>query len=229
MNGIKHIFFDLDHTLWDFEANSDAAYRRVLEESGLDVDFDTFARVYHPINQSCWEDYAAGKVSKEQVKYNRLRKTLEALNIPVDETTARQMAERYLELLAQGTRMFPGAFEILTYLRPKYRLHLLTNGFAEVQLPKIEASGLKKYFESITLSEETGRLKPHPAVFRHALQKAGAFPHQSVMIGDSLQSDVVGALNLGLRAVLFDPRGRYDIPETIAPTVRHLTELKNLF
>ncbi len=229
MNKPEHIFFDLDHTLWDFEANSDAAYWQVLEEFGIAVDFETFARTYHPINQACWEDYAAGKVSKEQVKYNRLRKTLAALNIPVDEATGRKMAERYLELLALGTKMFPGTFEILTYLRPKYKLHLLTNGFAEVQLPKIEGSGLNEYFDSVTLSEETGLLKPHPAVFKHALQKAGALAHQSVMIGDNLKGDVIGARNVGMEAVLFDPDGRYDIPETVAPTVRHLSELKNLF
>ena len=229
MNGTEHIFFDLDHTLWDFEANSDDAYRQVLKETGINVDFEVFSTTYHPINQACWEDYAAGKVTKEQVKYNRLRKTLEALHIRVDDATARQMAGRYLELLARGTKMFPGTFEILDYLRPKYQLHLLTNGFAEVQWPKIKASGLTEYFDTITLSEETGLLKPHPEVFRHALQKAGAFAHQSVMIGDNFKGDIVGARNVGMKAVLFDPDGRYDIPETLAPTVRHLTELKNLF
>lgn len=225
MREIRHIFFDLDHTLWDFETNSDAAYRRVLEKYGIPLDFDTFGRIYHPINRQCWDDYAAGKVTKEQVKYNRLRRTLDAAGISTDDETVRRMADEYLEYLSQGTAVFDGAFEVLERLKEKYRLHLLTNGFAEVQLPKIRHTGLEDYFATITLSEETGQLKPHPKVFRHALRKAGARAHRSLMIGDNFRSDITGALNVGMRAILFDPDGRYDVPPVVAPTVTRLTEI----
>ncbi len=228
MKEIKHVFFDLDHTLWDFETNSDQAYRRVFDEEGLAVDFDRFMQVYHPINQQCWEDYAAGKVTKDDVKYNRLRRALEQMDIRLPAEVYRRMAERYGQYLSQGTALCEGAKEILDYLKDKYTLHLLSNGFAEVQYPKIERSGLQDYFRTITLSEETGRLKPHPSVFRHALQKAGALAHESVMIGDSFGSDITGALNMGMQAVFYDPHHSRQVPETIAPTVRRLEELKKI-
>ncbi len=225
---IKHIFLDLDHTLWDFETNSDAAYRRVFAEEGLEVDFDRFLSVYHPVNRRCWEDYAAGRVSKEQVKYNRLRQSLEQMGIRLPEAQYRRMADRYLTYLSEGTALCADARDILEYLKEKYTLHLLSNGFAEVQYPKIERADLGRYFATITLSEEVGRLKPHPEVFAHALQKAGALAHESLMIGDSFGSDITGALNVGMKAVFYDPQATRQVPETVAPTVRRLNELKNI-
>jgi len=224
----EHIFFDLDHTLWDFHTNSAAAFKRLLAEAHLPVDYESFMAIYRPVNLKVWEDYAAGKYTKEQVKIIRLKYTLDRLGIPLPPDEILRMADRYLELLAEGTVLFPGALEILDYLAGKYSLHLLTNGFAEVQYKKIERSGLKPYFRTVTLSEETGLLKPHPGVFRHALKKAGAFPHESLMIGDNVQADVLGAINVGMKAILFDPDDAADFPDVIAPAVRHLTELKNL-
>ncbi|NPA43828.1 MAG: noncanonical pyrimidine nucleotidase, YjjG family [Chlorobi bacterium] len=225
---LKHIFFDLDHTLWDFETNSNAAYRRLLEEARLPVDFERFLETYHPVNRKVWDAYAAGRLTKDQVKILRLKHTLDKLGVelPPDEIAA--LADRYLELLAEGEALFPGAEETLAYLKTKYRLHLLTNGFAEVQHRKLARTGLGRFFDSVTLSEETGALKPHPRVFRHALEKAGAFPHESLMVGDSVQADMLGALNVGLRAVLFDPAGKEDFPPAVAPTIRRLEELKTL-
>jgi putative hydrolase of the HAD superfamily len=226
---IEHIFFDLDHTVWDFETNSDKAYRRLLEEFETGISFEDFAKVYHPVNYRIWEDYARGKYTKEQVKILRLQLTLEQMGYDYPQEKIGRMAERYLDLLAEGTVLFPGAVETLEYLAGKYPLHLITNGFSEVQYRKIEKSGLKDFFRTVTLSEETGKLKPHPSVFKRAMEKAGAVPHLSMMVGDSFQSDITGALNVGMQAVLFDPENRYDIPEAVVRKIRCLTELKKMF
>ncbi len=227
-NNIKHIFFDLDHTIWDFETNSDAAYKQLLQEENIALDFETFSKTYHPINEKVWKDYAAGKFTKEQVKILRLKLTLDQLGLEFGPDEILRMANRYLDLLAEGTALFPGALETLEYLSRKYALHLITNGFSEVQYRKIKKSGLKPYFKTITLSEETGELKPHPSVFRHALNKAQTTAHRSLMIGDSLQADVLGAINVGMKAVFFDPKKEKNLPETVAPTIHCLTDLKKM-
>ncbi len=225
---VKHIFFDLDHTLWDFHTNSAMAFKKLLAEENLPVSYERFMEIYRPVNLKVWKDYTAGKYTKEQVKIIRLKYTLDQLEIILPPDEILRMAERYLSLLAEGTVLFPGAIETLEYLMEKYSLHLLTNGFAEVQYRKIEISGLKPYFRSITLSEETGQLKPHPHVFQYALHKAGAFPHESLMIGDNVQADILGALNVGMKAIIFDPDNVTNFPEVIASKIRHLTQLKNL-
>ncbi len=226
MDNIKHIFFDLDHTLWDFEKNSDDAYRRLLREEQIPVNFDTFIRTYNPVNRQYWEAYARGEKTKDEVKYFRLRDTFRALNVPVPEEKTRYLAEKYLTLLAQGTQLFPGAVEILACLQKNYPLHLITNGFTEVQQTKIRRSGLEQFFKTVTITEETGYLKPHPEIFRYALRKAGARADQSLMIGDNWQSDIVGAKNVGMHTIFFDPDDTFDPPEVVTVKIRHLTELK---
>jgi len=224
----KHLFFDLDHTLWDFHANSARAFRRLLDEAHVPVDYDTFMQIYRPVNLQVWDDYAAGKYTKEQVKVIRLKYTFDRLGLDWSIADIDALVDRYLELLAEGTLLMPGALDLLEYLRPKYRLHLITNGFAEVQYRKLERSGLTPYFKTITLSEETGALKPHPSVFRHALRKAEAFPHESVMIGDSVKADILGAINVGMEAILYNPEDTEELPAVIAPSVKHLQDIKSI-
>ncbi len=223
------IFFDLDHTLWDFEANSDRAYRQLFKEKSVSFSPEEFFRIYHPVNEKLWEQYSRKEISKEEVKYRRLKETLTQLNIHLSDAEIMQWAERYLELLPGGTALFPGTKEILSFLKGKYRLHLLTNGFLEVQHKKIKNAGLDIYFETVTVSEETGELKPHPAVFAHALKKAGTVAHLSVMVGDNLRADILGAKNIGMDAILFDPHQKSGLPETVAPTIHRLDELLNIF
>ncbi len=224
----EHIFLDLDHTIWDFETNSDRAYKKLLAEENIHVPFEKFIEIYHPVNQKVWEAYAAGVYTKEQVKIIRLKTVFDRLGYAFPPGEILRMAERYLDFLAEGTALFPGALETLSYLAEKYPLHLITNGFVEVQYRKIENSGLKKFFDTVTVSEETGALKPHPGVFKHALKKAGTVAHKSLMVGDSVRSDVLGARNVGMQAVLFDPKNREQLPETVAPTIRCLTELQTM-
>ncbi len=226
---IKHLFFDLDHTLWDFDKNSAEAYNILLSEINFPGDFETFHRIYEPINSKYWNDYAAGKVNKEQVRNNRLKETLKYFDIHIQETEAKRLAGKYLELLAQGRKLFDGTLEMLACLKKHYRLHLITNGFAEVQETKILNSGLKDFFETFTITERLGVLKPHPRVFLHALRQAGAFAHESVMIGDSWKSDIIGALNVGMHAVFFDPLDRMQVPLPTVKKIKSLRELKTMF
>jgi len=203
---ITDIFFDLDHTLWDFDTNSNKAYEKLLAKYNIPLDIATFTAVYEPINTQYWEDYSKGLKTKEEVKYNRLRDTFAHFdNLSITDDLIKKIAEEYLDYLKDETALMEGTIEILDYLKDKYRLHILTNGFKEIQYDKMKNSGIAHYFDYTITSEEAGQLKPHPDVFRHALQKAGTFAHTSFMIGDNFKSDVLGARNVGMHAIHFDP------------------------
>ena len=225
---ITDIFFDLDHTLWDFETNSKLAFEKLLKKHQIPVSIAEFIRVYEPINHQYWEDYSHGRKTKDEVKYNRLTDTFAALNLPVSPELIKTLAHEYLDFLKEENTLMDGTLEILDYLKDKYRLHILTNGFKEVQADKMKNSGISHYFDYTITSEEAGQLKPHPAVFRHALQKAGTFAHTSYMIGDNFKSDVLGARNVGMHAIHFDPFEQNKVDFKIIPKVKHLLELKEI-
>jgi putative hydrolase of the HAD superfamily len=227
-NDITDIFFDLDHTLWDFETNSNKAFEKLLDKHQIPASIDQFLEVYEPINRQYWVDYAKGLKSKDEVKYNRLIDTFKALNVDVTNELIEFLANEYLDFLKKENTLMPGTIEILDYLKDKYHLHILTNGFLEVQADKMTNSGIVHYFEHVITSESVGKLKPHPEVFRHALKQAGTFPHKSFMIGDNLQSDVLGARNIGMNAIHFDPEEQSDIDFKIIPKVKNLIELKEI-
>ena len=225
---ITDIFFDLDHTLWDFEANSKLAFEKLLKKHDMPVQIDAFLEVYEPINRQYWEQYAKQQKNKTEVKYGRLIDTFKALNIDVSRQLIDVLADEYLDFLKRESILMDGTLELLDYLKDKYRLHILTNGFAEVQTDKMKHSGLEPYFDLMITSEETGKLKPHPDVFNYALKKAGTFAHKSYMIGDNFQSDVLGARNVGMHAIHFDPEGVNDVDFKIIPKVKHLLEIKEI-
>ncbi len=225
---ITDIFIDLDHTLWDFETNSKKAFEKLLNKHQIPVDINDFAEVYEPINQQYWEAYSKGIKTKEEVKYDRLIDTFKSLNISISKEMIHLIAHEYLELLKTEKKLLDGAKELLEYLKEKYRLHILTNGFKEIQKEKMQHSGIAHYFENIITSEETGKQKPHPDVFKYALQKAETFAHQSYMIGDNFKSDVLGARNVGMYAIHYDPMGLNNVDYKIIPKVRHLSEIKNI-
>jgi len=227
-NKITDIFFDLDHTLWDFETNSKLAFEKLLKKHQIPVEIDAYITVYEPINHQYWQDYARGLKTKNEVKYKRLTDTFKALGIDVKDALIKILADEYLDFLKKENTLMEGAVEILDYLRNKYRLHILTNGFTEVQTEKMQNSGIAHYFEHLITSEETGKLKPHPEVFKHALQIAGSFAHKSYMIGDNFQSDVLGARNVGMHAIHYDPLGQSEVDDKIIPKVKHLIEIKEI-
>ena len=201
---IKHIFFDLDHTLWDFEKNSNLTFKQLFVTHNIQLELEDFLAVYSPINFDYWKRYREERVSKEDLRYGRLKDTFDALDYVVSDELIHQLSFDYIDVLPFNNHLFDGVFELLDYLKPKYRLHIITNGFEEVQNLKLEKSGIMKYFSEIITSESVGVKKPNPKVFNYALAKAGAELENSIMVGDNLEADIIGALNCGITSIHFN-------------------------
>jgi len=195
MKHIQHIFFDLDHTLWDFEKNSALTFKKILNEYSVDVSFDSFIEAYKPINMYYWKLYREERVSKEKLRYGRLNETFNKLNYSASDDLIDTLSEKYIEYLPSFNYLFEGTIELLEYLQDKYELHIITNGFEEVQTIKMKKSRILSYFNKIITSESVGVKKPNPKVFKYALEKANAKSSNSIMIGDNLEADIQGALN----------------------------------
>ena len=222
---IQHVFFDLDHTLWDFDKNSEMAFATIFKQNHPEIAIADFIAKYAPINQACWKLYQYDKITHEELRYKRLKDSFDALNYPISDAAIYQMAEDYIAFLPDNNHLFDGAIEILDYLNEKYQLHIITNGFANVQYKKIANSKMDSYFKTITNSEMAGVKKPNPIIFQHALDLAQAEKENSIMIGDCLEADVRGALDFGIDAVFFNPN-KESSPEGII-AINHLLELKN--
>lgn len=228
---MKHLFFDLDRTLWDFDKNSEAALFALYDELNLADhlrSFQSFHTKYKKVNGELWDQYSKGKISKEILRVKRFQDTLHHFEVKNKEL-AESLADGYVSLSPHQTNLFPEAIETLEKLKnDDYQLHIITNGFSEVQHIKLDKSGLKPYFDIVLCSEEIGKSKPSRLVFDHALALAKTKSENSIMIGDSYEADIVGAENAGIRAILFDPNrihreGRHkwhihelrSIPETL--------------
>lgn len=207
----RHLFFDLDRTLWDFDAAAEVAFEKIYEQYHLkDLGIPSaheFHEVYHPLNEKLWELYRADQITKEELNRTRFMKPLEHYGIH-DEALADHLSEDYVYWSPRIVRLVPGTMELLDYLKPKYHLHLITNGFEEVQHTKLSGSGLEPYFETLTVSEEVGVKKPNPEIFHYALKKAGATPEESLMIGDEMAVDIDGARAAGMDQLLFNASGQ---------------------
>jgi putative hydrolase of the HAD superfamily len=222
---IKHVFFDLDHTLWDFDKNSELAFDTIFKQNYPELVTSQFIEKYAPINQACWKLYQYDKITHEELRYKRLKDSFDALNYPVSDAEINQLAEDYITFLPENNHLFDGAIEILEYLNEKYQLHIITNGFANVQYKKIANAKIDAYFETITNSEMAGVKKPNPVIFKYALDLAKAKKENCVMIGDCLEADVRGALDFGIEAIFFNPKEE-KTPEGIHQ-INHLLELNN--
>lgn len=228
----RHLFFDLDHTLWDFEANARQTLHEIyhsleLETIGI-ADFDNFHNSYILHNEKLWERYRNGFIKVDELRWKRMWHTLLDFKIG-DEKLARQMGELFLDKLPTRRLLFPHTVEILNYLTNKgYRLHLITNGFEKTQHIKLKNSGIDGYFAEVITSEGSNSLKPHKEIFEYAFEKARALPEQSIMIGDSIEVDIQGAINAGIDQVFVNHLGA---TPAIRPTymVRSLKELENIF
>ncbi|WP_264525357.1 MULTISPECIES: YjjG family noncanonical pyrimidine nucleotidase [unclassified Flavobacterium] len=221
---ITDVFFDLDHTLWDFDKNSEMAFDRIFKSKYPEIQTQDFIEKYAPINQQCWKLYQNDKITHLELRYNRLKFSFDALNYVISDESINEIANDYIEFLTDNNHLFEGAIEVLEYLKPKYRLHIITNGFANVQDKKINNAALSGYFETITNSELAGVKKPNSIIFDYAINIAKASKESSVMIGDCLDADVNGALNAGLDAIFFNEK-RIEAPQNIKQ-VNHLLELK---
>lgn len=201
MKNIQHVFFDLDHTLWDFEKNSDLTFQKVFTTNNITTDLTSFLEVYKPINFEYWKLYREEQVSKSELRYGRLKKSFDAINYAVSDELIDVIADQYLEFLSEFNYLFDGTFEILDYLKDKYKLHIITNGFEEVQNKKMISSNIYHYFDKVITSESVGVKKPNSKVFTYALDLAKADKENSIMIGDSLEADIMGALKVGMKAI----------------------------
>ena len=222
---VKDIFFDLDHTLWDFDKNSMLAFKRVFKKFKIIIEFDAFLKIYEPINVEYWKKYREDKVSKENLRRGRLIDSFIFFDLIYTTEKIDEIADAYIQELPFDNHLFEGAVEILDYLILKYKLHIITNGFEEVQHKKLKNSGIDCYFSTVTTSEEVGLKKPNPKVFLTALNKANSLPAQSVMIGDSLEADILGANNIGMQTIFYNYRN-----ESISKKIKSidsLLEIKN--
>ena len=197
----KHLFFDLDRTLWDFEANSEEVLEDMFNRFDITtlacIDSQEFIDNYREINHGLWAKYRVGEITKEFLSTERFYATMRLFDVD-DFELAKKMGEFYVKESPYKKQLFPGTIDLLEKLSSKYKLHIITNGFSEVQYIKLEQSKLNKYFTEIIISEETDWKKPSPEIFHYAMQKAGAIVEESIMIGDDLKADIKGASEVGM-------------------------------
>lgn len=204
INSITDIFFDLDHTLWDFQKNSSLTFDFLLKKYRIDVGLKEFLKIYIPINFSYWKLYRDEKITKEYLRYNRLKSAFDKLGMQVEDEIINKMSEDYVLSLPNNNFLIKDAIFILDYLKDSYKLHIITNGFTEVQNKKIINSKINKYFHSIIDSETVGVKKPNIKIFDYALKISDSKPINCLMIGDNLEADILGAINAGFHAIHFN-------------------------
>jgi putative hydrolase of the HAD superfamily len=229
MKNYTHIFIDLDRTLWDFEANALDTFKELFAKYNIDLickDFDTFHETYRRINRQLWQLYRDGSIKKHILKYKRFYLTLKEFG-KEDLELAKQMGEDYVNLSGNKTKLFPYTHEALSYLKKKYVLHVITNGFEEVQYKKIRNCNLEQYFANIITSEKAGVQKPHQQIFKYALDLANAKKQESLMVGDDVEGDIRGAKEFGIDQVYFNPEHKsYEIEATYEiHSLKQLTEI----
>jgi len=227
----KDLFFDLDHTLWDFETNSKETIQELynthrLADFGI-VDFDGFYSTYSAHNHRLWDRYTKGFIKQEELRWKRVYLSLLDFKV-ANEPLAKQMSQAYLEILPNKKHLFPYTIEILEYLKQKdYKMHLITNGFESVQFKKIKNSGLQDYFIEVITSEASNSLKPQKEIFEYALKNANASVEKSIMIGDNESADIQGGINMGMDTIFVN---HIQVVPTVPATytITHLKELENI-
>jgi putative hydrolase of the HAD superfamily len=226
----RHIFFDLDHTIWDFDKNAEETLQELYVIHGLDKiglsSADAFIETYTRNNHSLWAQYHVGKITKDYLREARFKTTFLDLGVR-PELIPVGFEDEYVKLCPTKTNLFPDAHEVLTYLKGKYIMHLISNGFKESTEIKIAGSNISHYFDQVIISEAVGVNKPDKAIFEHALNLAGAVIDESIMIGDSIEADIRGALNFGMDAIYFNPM-HLTKPDDVPVQINNLKELMGL-
>ena len=225
MKKFKDVFFDLDHTLWDFDKNSKYTFKKILNDNKINIDLDDFLSTYIPINSNYWRLYRENNISKDKLRYGRLIDTFKALDRDVSTEIISKLSNDYIKHLSSFNFLIDGTISILKYLNGRYKLHIITNGFQEVQNLKLINSGIDNFFDTITNSEMAGVKKPNEKIFQLAINKAKTDFDSSVMIGDNLEADVQGALNVGMNAILFNYH-KVNVPKGVN-SINKLDQLKN--
>ena len=221
---ITDVYFDLDHTLWDFEKNSALTFNTILKKHHIDVDIEAFVQHYVPINAQYWEWYRYEKITQNELKFGRLRDTFALVNFQASDELIQLLSDEYIHYLPTFSHLFEGTIELLDYMKSKYKLHIITNGFKEIQEGKMKNSKLDVYFDTITNSEMAGVKKPNPKIYEHALSLRNVEKQNAIMIGDCIDADVNGALKFGIDAIWFNEHAA-DVPKGIK-SVNKLLQLK---
>lgn len=230
MKKYTHLFFDLDHTLWDFDANSKATLHHLyehfcLQQMGADA-FEAFNHQFEQYNETLWARLRSGDISREELRWRRMDLTLKEYDINY-EGLAKDMSTLYLATLPKQKILMDGALELLDYCKEKYPLYLITNGFEKTQWQKLETAGLGHYFQAMYTSEIANSMKPHAPIFNYALEDAKASTETSIMIGDSMEADIIGARNLGIDQIFYNPH-QVAHQEIVTFEVKNLTEIMNI-
>ncbi len=228
MLNCSHLFFDLDRTLWDFDTNSRLALSEIFQTKDLQailgVGFDEFYQTYVIENEKCWDDYRIGAMSKEVLRFERFLRTIQRFD-QNQKALAVEMGDMYVATSPLKTALMEGTKEVLSTLQARgYRMHIITNGFEEIQYVKLKNTGIDHYFEEIITSERAGVKKPHQQIFHHSLKLAKASPNDSVMIGDDLPVDILGAKAVGMKQVYFNPKAAPH-QEEITKEIQSLKEM----
>jgi len=220
LKGITDVFFDLDHTLWDFDRNSALAFSKIFELNGVNVDLNEFLFHYKVINFEYWKLYRDEKIDKNILRFGRLNDTFSALNHAIEKELIYKLSQDYILYLTDNNYLYEHAVTILDYLHVNYRLHIISNGFEEVQFKKLTKSNIYHYFKTITNGEDFGTKKPNPKIFHYAVEKANTHVKSSVMIGDGYEADILGALNVGMEVIFFDETNK-----TVSPDIKKINNL----
>ena len=223
INGITDVFFDLDHTLWDFDRNSALTFEKIFRINNVDLSLNEFISHYEPINLKYWKLYREEKIGKQELRFARLNETFETIDFKVEEELVHKLSEDYIAHLATYNYLFDNTHEILEYLSMHYNLHIITNGFEEIQHKKLTKSKIHHYFKTVTNSEMVGVKKPNPKIFNYALEYAKANVNTSIMIGDSYEADILGAKDVGMDVVFFDLN-----KTKVDPSIKQIDDLMTL-
>ena len=227
----KDLFFDLDHTLWDFELNSKETMQELYSTHHIAAlgitDFDAFFNIYTAHNHRLWDRYAKGFIKQEELRWKRIYLSLLDFKI-ANEQLSKDMSLEFLQILPTKKKLFPHTIEILNYLKEKdYKMHLITNGFESVQVQKIKNANIAHYFTEVVTSETSNSLKPNKEIFEFALKTANATLSESIMIGDNETADIQGGINIGMDTVFVN---HLNVATTLPATytITHLKELEEL-
>jgi putative hydrolase of the HAD superfamily len=218
----KALFFDWDHTLWDHDLNAREVLLDLANEYELAIEPSSYWASFEKINTGLWDQYAAGEISQAELRETRFVRFFEELRI---EGPSSEFGDKYLERAPRKTNLMPGAFELIQDLAVHFPLYILTNGFDDIQFVKIEGAGMRSFFQEIITSQQVGTKKPSPLFFEYALERAGIKAEEGLMIGDHVEADIRGALNVGIPAIHYNP---FSLATDLPHEIQHLDELRGL-
>jgi putative hydrolase of the HAD superfamily len=209
MKEVTHVFFDLDHTLWDYQANSRRTLADLVHHFGLTeyVSPEKFIESYEKVNEKLWHKFNTNQIDKEYIRKYRFAMVLQKLKVYIKHEPE-ELTEYFVNNCSIKSTLMPHTLDALNHLHTKYPMAIITNGFQESQFPKLKASGLEKYFDHVVVSDTIGFRKPDERIFQHAMNLLNAKPHTSVMIGDNPKTDIRGAEAAGMKAIFYNPTGK---------------------